>query len=55
MDSTLDEANSFDGFTPFSYLIREALGHNVHAILSSGITFDDQCKSVVRLDRKNFD
>ena len=54
MEETLDESISFNGFTPFIYVLREEECHNIHAYTSSGITLNDQCKEVERLDGKHY-
>ena len=55
VDSNLDESTSFDGFTPFSYVLREEEVHSSHVGLSPGITFTNRCKAVVRLYGNHFD
>ena len=54
LESILDEATSFYGFTPFIYMLREAEVHKDDAGLSSGITFSDRSKAVARLDGNTF-
>ena len=55
MESTLDEATSFDGFNPFSDVVRETEDHKNHSYLSLGITFSGWCKAVARIYGKHFD
>ena len=55
MDSTLDEATSFDGFTLFSYVVREIEFQKGRADLIPDIMFADQCKAVSCLVGNYFD
>ena len=54
VESTLDKDISFDGFTPFIYVVREKLGHKDHAKLSPVIKFSDWFKTVASLYGKQF-
>ena len=55
MASTLDKENSFDGFTPFRYVVRKNYGYVEHVELAQDITSAYCCKEVARLEGKFFD
>ena len=47
--STLDEATYFDGFTPFTYMVRESGGYEDQMDMSQDTTFSYHCKAVDKL------
>ena len=55
MTSTLYKETSFDGFTPFRYMVREGDRHEEHTYLAQDIKFADCRKVVSSLEGNNFD